>query len=91
MGLLLAVLIVAKLIPVYALARLARISARPLQVGLGLGQIGEFSFVLATIGLAHSVIPGELYAAILASVVITIAASTLLVRVGHSRPALRPA
>ena len=91
LGLLLAVLIVAKLIPVYALARFARLSARPLQVGLGLGQIGEFSFVLATIGLAHSVIPGELYAAILASVVITIAASTLLVRVGHSRPALRPA
>jgi len=90
LGLLLALLIAAKLIPVYALARFARVSARPLQVGIGLAQIGEFSFVLATIGLGHSLIPGELYAAILASVVITIAASTVLVRVGHARPALQP-
>lgn len=87
LALLLGLLIVAKLIPVYALARFVRVSARPLQVGIGLAQIGEFSFVLATIGLAHNLIPGELYAAILASVVVTIAASTVLVRVGHSRAA----
>jgi CPA2 family monovalent cation:H+ antiporter-2 len=87
LALLLGLLIVAKLIPVYALARFVRVSARPLQVGIGLAQIGEFSFVLATIGLAHNLIPKELYAAILASVVITIAASTVLVRVGHSRAA----
>jgi len=91
LGLLLGLLIAAKVVPIYALVRFARLSTRPLQVGIGLGQIGEFSFVLATIGLAHSLIPGELYAAILASVVITIAASTVLVRVGHSRPALQPA
>ena len=91
LSLLLALLIAAKLIPIYALARFARVSARPLQVGIGLAQIGEFSFVLATIGLAHSLIPAELYAAILASVVITIAASTVLVRVGHARPTLQPA
>jgi monovalent cation:H+ antiporter-2, CPA2 family len=90
LALLLGLLIVAKLIPVYALARYVRVSARPLQVGIGLAQIGEFSFVLATIGLAHNLIPGELYAAILASVVITIAASTVLVRVGHSRAAPQP-
>jgi CPA2 family monovalent cation:H+ antiporter-2 len=87
LALLLGLLIVAKLIPVYALARFVRVSTRPLQVGIGLAQIGEFSFVLATIGLAHNLIPGELYAAILASVVITIAASTVLVRVGHLRAA----
>jgi CPA2 family monovalent cation:H+ antiporter-2 len=87
LALLLGLLIVAKLIPVYALARFVLVSARPLQVGIGLAQIGEFSFVLATIGLAHNLIPGQLYAAILASVVVTIAASTVLVRVGHSRAA----
>ena len=64
-------------------------SGRPLQVAIGLGQIGEFSFVLATIGLNRNVIPRELYAAVLAAVVVTIAASTLLVRLGHSRPANR--
>jgi monovalent cation:H+ antiporter-2, CPA2 family len=91
LGLLLALLFAAKLTPVYVLARLARVSARPLQVAIGLAQIGEFSFVLATIGLTHSLIPGELYAAILASVVITIAASTVLVRIGQSRSSLQPA
>ena len=91
LGLLVGLLIAAKVAPVYLLVRFARVSQRPLQVGIGLGQIGEFSFVLATIGLAHGLIPGELYAAILASVVITIAASTVLVRVGHSSPAMQPA
>src|SRR3989442_702488 len=91
LGLLLGLLIAAKVIPIYLLARFAHVSRRPLQVGIGLGQIGEFSFVLATIGLAHSLIPAELYAAILASVVITIAASTGLVRIGHMRSALQPA
>ena len=85
LGLLLGLLIMAKLLPVYALARLTHVSSRPLQVAIGLAQIGEFSFVLATIGLANGLIPSNLYAAILASVVITIAASTVLVRAGHSR------
>ena len=91
LGLLLGLLIVAKLLPVYALARLARVSSRPLQVAIGLAQIGEFSFVLATIGLANRLLPSDLYAAILASVVITIAASTVLVRVGHARIELQRA
>jgi hypothetical protein len=36
------------------------------------------------------VIPSNLYAAILAAVVLTIAASTLLVRVGYARRLERP-
>jgi CPA2 family monovalent cation:H+ antiporter-2 len=91
LGLLLGLLIVAKLLPVYALARLAHVSIRPLQVAIGLAQIGEFSFVLATIGLVNGLLPSDLYAAILASVVITIAASTVLVRVGHARIELQRA
>jgi monovalent cation:H+ antiporter-2, CPA2 family len=91
LGLLLGLLIVAKLLPVYGLARLAHVSSRPLQVAIGLAQIGEFSFVLATIGLANGLLPSDLYAAILASVVITIAASTVLVRVGHARIELQRA
>jgi monovalent cation:H+ antiporter-2, CPA2 family len=88
--LLLALLIGAKILPTYVLARVGRLPGRPRQIALGLGQIGEFSFVLATIGVSRQVIPSELYAAILFAVVITIAASTLLVRPGYSRsPAAR--
>jgi CPA2 family monovalent cation:H+ antiporter-2 len=85
LALLLGLLIVAKLVPVYGLARFTRLPGRPPQVAIGLAQIGEFSFVLATIGLVHNVIPKELYAAILASVVLTIAASTVLVRISGPR------
>jgi monovalent cation:H+ antiporter-2, CPA2 family len=87
--LILVLLLVTKVLPTYLFARFGRLSGRPLQVAIGLGQIGEFSFVLATIGLSRNVIPRDLYAAILAAVVLTIAASTLLVRLGHSRPAHR--
>jgi CPA2 family monovalent cation:H+ antiporter-2 len=87
---LLALLVVAKLLPVYLLARFTRLPGRPLQTAIGLGQIGEFSFVLATIGVAAKVIPPELYAAILAAVVLTIAGSTILVRIGGARPARDP-
>jgi CPA2 family monovalent cation:H+ antiporter-2 len=84
--LLLGLLVVAKILPTYLLARFGHLPGRPRQIAIGLGQIGEFSFVLATIGLSRQVIPSELYAAILAAVVITIAASTLLVRLGNSQP-----
>ena len=84
--LLVVLLVVAKVLPIYLLARFARLPGRPAQIATGLGQIGEFSFVLATIGVSRHVIPSELYAAILAAVVLTIAASTLLVRVGYSPP-----
>ena len=86
LALLLMLLVVAKALPIYLLARLGRLPGRPRQLATGLGQIGEFSFVLATIGVSRQVIPSELYAAILAAVLITIAASTLLVRLGYSRP-----
>jgi CPA2 family monovalent cation:H+ antiporter-2 len=83
LGLLLGLLLVTKVLPTYVLARLGRLPGRPVQVAIGLGQIGEFSFVLATIGVAQHVIPGELYAAVLAAVVLTIAASTVLVRLAR--------
>ncbi len=87
---LLALVFLVKVVPIYLLARLARLPGRPRQIGIGLAQIGEFSFVLATIGVTRNVIPSELYAAILAAVVLTIASSTLLVRVGYARPVERP-
>ena len=86
LAVLLGLLVVGKVLPTYLLARFGRLPGRPRQIATGLGQIGEFSFVLATIGVSRHVIPSELYAAILAAIVLTIAASTLLVRLGYSRP-----
>ena len=46
-ALLLGLVVVAKVGVAWALARVARLEVRPLQLAVGLGQIGEFSFVLA--------------------------------------------
>ena len=85
---LLGVLIVGKVLVSYVLARLTRLAARPLQMAVGLAQIGEFSFVLASVGLAAGVIERPLYAAILTAAAITIAVSTITVRYVGPRPAV---
>lgn len=67
----------------YGLTRVARLpEVRSWQVAAGLAQVGEFSFVLASVGLAARVISSEIYTAILCAVVVTIAISTLAVRWG---------
>jgi CPA2 family monovalent cation:H+ antiporter-2 len=82
-GFLLAAVVVAKALPAAGLSRLARLrDVRHWQLGVGLGQVGEFSFVLAGILLARTLIPAELFTAMLATVVLTIAASAVLVRIG---------
>ena len=80
LGLFLGLIVVAKVGVAYGLARLAGISARPLQVAVGLGQMGEFSFVLASALVAAGAIGGEVYVASIAAVAISIVASTMLVR-----------
>ena len=81
LALLVALVVIAKSGVAAALARLSRLPARPLQLGVGLGQIGEFSFVLASVGVALGVVDEELYAAVLGAVVVTIVGSTILVRI----------
>jgi monovalent cation:H+ antiporter-2, CPA2 family len=81
---LLGAVVIAKLIHVLVLSRLARIpDVRPWQMAIGLGQVGEFSFVLASIVLGRALIPPVLYSAVLAAVVVTVVISTTLVRPGH--------
>jgi len=77
---LLALVLVAKVGVSYVLARIARLAARPLQLAIGLGQVGEFSFVLASLGLATGELDRPLYSAMLAAVAISIAASSVAVR-----------
>ncbi len=80
---LLAAVVAAKALPAAVLSRLARLpGVRHWQLGIGLGQVGEFSFVLAGILLARGLITFELFTAMLSTVVLTIAASAVLVRVG---------
>ena len=81
-----------KQLPVYVLSWAARLrDVNRLQLATGLGQVGEFSFVLATIVVARNLIPNELFTAIIVSVVLTIAVSTVAVRlVGRRRDAAAP-
>jgi len=90
--LLLALVVVAKVAVAWALARLARLDVRPLQLAVGLGQIGEFSFVLASIGLAAGTIDAVLFTALIAAVAVSIAVSSIAVRlVPVPVPAVGPA
>jgi CPA2 family monovalent cation:H+ antiporter-2 len=77
---------ITKMLPLFFLSRLARIpDVRPWQMAIGLGQIGEFSFVLATIVLGRELIPSTLFNAVLVAVVVTIAIATTVVKIG-TRP-----
>jgi CPA2 family monovalent cation:H+ antiporter-2 len=77
---LLALVVVAKVGVAWLLARLTRLEVRPLQLAVGLGQMGEFSFVLASAALAAEAIDADLYVALIAAVAVSIAVSSVLVR-----------
>jgi len=79
-ALLLGLVVVAKVLLSWVLARVAKLDARSLQLAVGLGQIGEFSFVLASIALAAGTIDDVLFTAIIAAVALSIAASSIAVR-----------
>jgi CPA2 family monovalent cation:H+ antiporter-2 len=84
LALFMALIVVTKVLVSYALVRLVRIPARPAQTAIGLGQIGEFSFVLASSLMAANSLADEVYAALLASIALSIGFSSVLVRlVGH--------
>jgi CPA2 family monovalent cation:H+ antiporter-2 len=76
----LALIVVAKVLVAGALARLTGLPARPAQLAIGLGQIGEFSFVLGSAAVAANAIGDEVYVALVAAVAVSIAVSTVAVR-----------
>ena len=80
LAIVLALLVFGKVAVIYVLARALGLNAHSGQLAIGLGQIGEFSFVLASVGLAAGVIDPILYTAILAAVALSIAVSTVAVR-----------
>ena len=77
---------VGKSFVIYLLSRMARLPANAAQLGIGLGQVGEFGFVLATVAMSRGVIPAELYAALLSAVAASIAVSSIAVRLVRRRP-----
>ena len=78
----------AKSLVIFILARFSRLPAHPAQLAVGLGQVGEFGFVLATVAVARGVLPSEAYAALLAAVATSIAVSSIGVR--YVKRAVRP-
>ena len=47
--LIIVLVIFAKSLPVVLLAKIGKLNANPFQLGVGVGQVGEFSFVLGSI------------------------------------------
>ena len=79
----LAMVVVGKVLVVWIMARLGRLGARTLQLAVGLGQVGEFSYVLGAIALSARLITPQVSSGLVGAVVVSIAASSILVRFVH--------
>jgi len=86
LALIIGLVVGAKIAPAWALARFGRLQARPLQLAIGLGQVGEFSYVLGALALTAGIITNQVETALVAAVAITIAASSVLVRLVKRPP-----
>jgi CPA2 family monovalent cation:H+ antiporter-2 len=75
--------IVGKVLVVWALARIGGLTGRPLQLAVGLGQVGEFSYVLGALALSAGLITAQVSAGLIGAVVVSIAASSILVRLAN--------
>jgi Kef-type K+ transport system membrane component KefB len=60
-------------------------------LALGLSQVGEFGFVLASVGVAADVVSPERFSAVVATVVVTTAGSAVLARLAPGSAAPEPA
>ena len=75
-----ALLIFGKTLPAYFITKFSGVNARPAQLAVGLSQLGEFSFVLGSAAVAAGLLNRVQFTAVLMVVVISIIASTLVVR-----------
>jgi monovalent cation:H+ antiporter-2, CPA2 family len=81
LGLVIGLVLLLKGGTIFAVARRLQLpGVAPWQLGAGLGQIGEFSFVLASVGATRGWITPHVYTAILGAVVGSIAVVTITVR-----------
>ena len=77
---LISILIILKTLPIYLLSKLGHLDVRHLQLGVGMSQIGEFSFVLGSAALAQGALTQSQFTGILLAVVASIVVSVLAVR-----------
>lgn len=89
-GLLVGLVVVVKVGVAWALAHLAKVNARPTQLAVGLGQLGEFGYVLAGVGLTAGALTEDQFTAVLSAIVATISGSAVLVRRAGRRPEPEP-
>jgi CPA2 family monovalent cation:H+ antiporter-2 len=79
-ALILLMLVTLKTLPTVLIARIGRLKVRPFHLGVGVSQIGEFSFVLGSVAYSQGVITRAQFTGLLLAVVISIMSSTILVR-----------
>lgn len=85
LGVLIALVVVAKAAVIAGMARATRLTGHPVLVGTALGQMGEFGFVIASTLLAQRAIGPSTFAAVIACVAVSVAASTILYRAFRRR------
>ena len=78
--LILGLMILVKTLPTMGLARISSLKVKPMRLGIGVSQIGEFSFVLGSLAYSQEAISVYQYTGLLIAVVLSIMASTILVR-----------
>jgi len=78
--LILGLMILVKTLPTMGIARISSLKVKPVRLGIGVSQIGEFSFVLGSLAYSQEAISVYQYTGLLMAVVLSIMASTILVR-----------
>jgi CPA2 family monovalent cation:H+ antiporter-2 len=79
-ALVLGLLVILKTLPTVLIARIGRLKAGPFHLGVGVSQIGEFSFVLGSLAYSQGAITRPQFTGLLLAVVLSIMSSTILVR-----------
>ncbi len=78
--LILVMMVLVKSLPTVLIAKLGKMKATPFHLGVGVSQIGEFSFVIGSVAFSQNAITLIQYTGLLLAVVVSITASTILVR-----------
>lgn len=78
--LLLTLMVALKTLPTIFFAKMGKLKGKPSLIGIGVSQIGEFSFVLGSLAYSQKAISQSQFTGLLLAVVLSIAASTILVR-----------
>lgn len=73
-------LVLLKTFPIALFAHLGKLKVKKMQFAIGMSQVGEFSFVLGSLAYSEGALTRSQFTGVLMAVVVSIIASTLLVR-----------